>query len=150
MQLEGSGYANYSTAGVWMPGGGKTIQVETSSGAGTHGEYRITFADGQRAEFVPLQFHVHAPSEHTVDGEHYDMEMHLVHKYKRDDDTLELGAVLGIFFVADDTAGENAFLRSLEVSQLSGSSNGSSNTAREVSNVDLADFLDGLDFTHYY
>jgi hypothetical protein len=25
------------------------------------------------------QFHVHTISEHTVDGEHYDMEMHFVH-----------------------------------------------------------------------
>ena len=27
-----------------------------------------------------LQFHFHAPSEHTVNGNFYDMEMHLVHK----------------------------------------------------------------------
>ena len=26
------------------------------------------------------QFHFHSPSEHTVDGKHYPMEMHLVHK----------------------------------------------------------------------
>ena len=27
-----------------------------------------------------LQFHFHAPSEHTIDGDHSDMEMHLVHQ----------------------------------------------------------------------
>lgn len=27
-----------------------------------------------------LQFHFHAPSEHTVEGKSYDMEMHLVHR----------------------------------------------------------------------
>ena len=32
--------------------------------------------------FVLQQFHFHAPSEHTIDGEHSDMEMHLVHKSK--------------------------------------------------------------------
>lgn len=26
------------------------------------------------------QFHFHAPSEHTVDGKHFDMELHFVHK----------------------------------------------------------------------
>jgi carbonic anhydrase len=27
-----------------------------------------------------LQYHFHSPSEHTVDGKHFPMEMHLVHK----------------------------------------------------------------------
>ena len=31
-------------------------------------------------EFVLEQFHFHSPSEHTVDGKHFAMEMHLVHK----------------------------------------------------------------------
>ena len=34
--------------------------------------------DGQ--QFVLRQFHFHAPSEHTIDGKHAAMEMHLVHK----------------------------------------------------------------------
>jgi carbonic anhydrase len=38
-----------------------------------------------------LQFHFHIPSEHTIDGESYAMEMHLVHRNEAD----EL-AVLGI------------------------------------------------------
>ena len=39
-----------------------------------------------------LQFHFHAPSEHTLFGRRFDMEMHLVHK----DDWGNLG-VLGVF-----------------------------------------------------
>ena len=31
-------------------------------------------------EYRLAQFHFHSPSEHTVDGEHFPMEMHLVHK----------------------------------------------------------------------
>lgn len=31
-------------------------------------------------EFILQQFHFHSPSEHTVDGEHSPMEMHLVHQ----------------------------------------------------------------------
>ena len=30
--------------------------------------------------YVPLQFHYHAPSEHTIDGYSYDLELHIVHK----------------------------------------------------------------------
>jgi len=43
--------------------------------------------------FKLLQFHFHAPSEHTVDGEHYPLEVHLVHA--ADDGQL---AVVGVFF----------------------------------------------------
>ncbi len=31
-------------------------------------------------EFELLQYHFHSPSEHTVGGKHYPMEMHMVHK----------------------------------------------------------------------
>ncbi len=33
--------------------------------------------------FSLLQFHFHAPSEHTVDGKSFDMEMHLVHRNEK-------------------------------------------------------------------
>eukprot|EP00960_Hanusia_phi_P015906 468914-Hanusia_phi.AAC.5 len=31
-------------------------------------------------ELILEQFHMHTPSEHTVDGKHYDLEIHFVHK----------------------------------------------------------------------
>lgn len=41
----------------------------------------ITFwnQDNKSEEYKVLQFHFHAPSEHTFDGAHYDLEMHIVH-----------------------------------------------------------------------
>jgi carbonic anhydrase len=45
--------------------------------------------DGKR--YALQQFHFHSPSEHTVNGKHSDMEMHLVHK--SDDGTI---AVIGV------------------------------------------------------
>ena len=38
---------------------------------------------------VPLnQFHFHTPSEHTINGVHYPLEMHMVHKLYTSDGTL--------------------------------------------------------------
>jgi carbonic anhydrase len=51
--------------------------------------------------FAPLQFHMHAPSEHTFNGKHYDLELHIVHK---NTDATEL-SVIGVFF--DRVAGGN-------------------------------------------
>jgi carbonic anhydrase len=48
---------------------GHTIQVNYSEGA------TLTIGD---SSFELIQFHFHAPSEHTVHGKHYPMEMHYV------------------------------------------------------------------------
>jgi carbonic anhydrase len=61
---------------------GHTIQVNSKTGE------KLT-VDGK--VYALLQFHFHAPSEHTVDGEHYPMEMHFVHQ--AEDGAL---AVLGV------------------------------------------------------
>lgn len=61
---------------------GHTVQVNVPEG----GTLEL---DGKVYEFV--QFHFHAPSEHTVEGEHWPMEWHFVHE--ADDGSL---AVLGV------------------------------------------------------
>jgi carbonic anhydrase len=79
----------------------------------TAGQLDLKFNDSTSSSFTPLQFHFHAPSEHTVDGKQYDLEVHFVHKYK-DSDPAEFGAVVGVFF--DRTAGgneDNAFLTAI-------------------------------------
>ncbi len=50
---------------------GHTIQINTKSAE------RMTVGD---VTYALVQFHFHAPSEHTVDGEHFPMEMHFVHQ----------------------------------------------------------------------
>lgn len=67
----------------------------------TEGQMALTFADGSIAQFVPLQFHIHAPSEHTFDGALRDLELHFVHLYEGG----ALGAVIGVSF--DRVAGGN-------------------------------------------
>ena len=55
--------------------------------------------------YTPLQFHFHYPSEHSVDGELMDAEMHIVHQNVEGN-----LAVLGVFF---DLGDENEFLTSV-------------------------------------
>ncbi len=45
-------------------------------------------------EYQLLQFHYHALSEHTLDGKHFPLEVHFVHKHSDTD-----FAVLGVLFV---------------------------------------------------
>jgi len=59
------------------------------------GELKIkNDALGINQTFKPAQLHFHAPSEHTVNGKHYDLEMHIVHLTASG----APGAVIGVFF----------------------------------------------------
>lgn len=72
---------------------GHTIQVQ-----GTEDSY-IT-VEGTRYQF--RQFHFHHPSEHTIDGKTYPMEMHLVHQEEGSSNLV----VLGIFLEESETSNE--------------------------------------------
>jgi carbonic anhydrase len=80
---------DYKAAQLDIVNNGHTIQINRPAGSA------IT-VDGERFEL--LQFHFHTPSENSVGGKPYDMEMHLVHKSAKG----EL-AVVGVFL----KAGEN-------------------------------------------
>lgn len=75
---------NYKDVTPEIVNNGHTIQVNYSNGSGIK-------VKGQ--DFGLAQFHFHTPSENTVEGKPYPMEMHLVHK----NDSGEL-AVVGVFF----------------------------------------------------
>lgn len=73
----------------WKKGGhmennGHTILVNPTPGG--------TLRRGEKA-YELMQYHFHAPSEHLVEGQHFPMEVHFVHK---DPETGALG-VLGVF-----------------------------------------------------
>ena len=74
----------YGPTRINVVNNGHTIQVNYDEGSS------ITL-DGKTYRL--LQFHFHAPSEHTINGESFDMEVHLVHK----SDEGEL-AVIGVMF----------------------------------------------------
>ena len=72
---------------------GHTVQINYAPGSS------LT-ARGRAYEIV--QFHFHTPSEHTISGRHFPMELHIVHQ-----NTAKELAVLGVFL---DTGAENAAL----------------------------------------
>ena len=98
--------------------------------------------NGDELTFMPVQFHFHAPSEHSVDGTLYDLEVHFVH-VQPDGASLPY-AVIGVFF--DRTVGgnsENAFLKSMFEAI-------SSKDDSDASKVAAVEFLDSLDYSDYW
>ena len=53
--------------------------------------------------FRALQTHIHAPSEHTFNGQHFDLETHVVF-YNDQDQSL---AVVALFFDIDEAGDQN-------------------------------------------
>ena len=98
-----------------------TIQMSSLDSESVKVDYRveaeldITFADGSQSFYEPVYFNFHTPSEHTVGGKNYDLEVHFVHKIAGSDangQSILLGAIVGVFFdTSDDTP--NAFIDSL-------------------------------------
>ena len=138
-QINGYGYKNYDKRTIKK---GRTSVVVDLGENGTLPEYQINFHDGSKTVYQPLQFHFHAPSEHTVNGQNLDLELHIVH-YKKDT-AVELGAVIGVFFdVEQGGATPNPFIEQLVVDK-------ATTTGYILGNVDLASFLGTIDFTKYW
>jgi len=63
----------YKPTAATVVDNGHTLQVDLAAGS-------FIVVDGTRYDLV--QFHVHTPSEHTIAGDPFPMEVHLVHKNK--------------------------------------------------------------------
>ncbi|GBF87219.1 carbonic anhydrase [Aphanothece sacrum FPU3] len=74
---------SYQNIPLRLINNGHTIQVNSNPG-----NYLIL----DQTKFELLQFHFHHPSEHTITGEKYPMEIHFVHKNEQG-----LLAVVGVF-----------------------------------------------------
>ena len=70
---------------------GHTIEIETE------GENVLTI---KGVAYQLVQFHFHGPSEHTINGEGHDMELHLVHS-----NAAGANAVLAVFLDRGETSG---------------------------------------------
>ncbi len=76
----------YLSSSLEIVNNGHTIQVNYVPGS-------MLISDGR--QYALLQFHFHRSSEHTVDGQPADMEVHLVHR-----DAAGNIAVVGVFLTA--------------------------------------------------
>mmetsp|Transcript_17928 Transcript_17928/g.24082 ORF Transcript_17928/g.24082 Transcript_17928/m.24082 type:complete len:85 (-) Transcript_17928:492-746(-) len=50
------------------------------------GELILNLYDGKKQLFKPMDFRLHAPSEHTLNGQHFDAELQILHHYKGTDE----------------------------------------------------------------
>jgi carbonic anhydrase len=80
-----------------------------------HSEIELTKDDGEVSKWKSVQFHFHAPCEHTVDSKQHDVELHVVHKHETDHHRL---CVIGIMFEMDKEAPKNEFITSLQLENL--------------------------------
>ncbi len=79
----------YGTNKVDVINNGHTVQFNIEPG---------NFVELNGKKYELLQFHFHALSEHTVDGKHFPLEAHFVHKNNDTD-----YAVLGVFFTEGES-----------------------------------------------
>lgn len=79
---------DYQPATPSIVNNGHTVQVNFPAGS--------TLRVGND-EYQLLQFHFHTPSEHTVNGQHSAMELHLVHRH-----TSSALAVVGVFLIVGE------------------------------------------------
>ncbi len=79
---------NYSPVPLAIYNNGHTVQIQYN------GEEPSTImVDGEA--YVLVQIHFHAASEHTIDGQHAPMEMHLVHAHpSRENDLAVIGVMI--------------------------------------------------------
>jgi carbonic anhydrase len=64
-----------------------------------HADAPGSFLHVGQEKFSLEQFHLHSPSEHTIDGKQFDLEIHFVHKSKQGE-----VVVVGVLAQADDKA----------------------------------------------
>ncbi len=90
---------NYGETALNIRNNGHTVQVDVDAGSS------ITY---QGITYNLLQFHFHHPSEHTVNGQAADMEIHFVHQNPHSGNL----AVVGVLLVggADENAAYEAVL----------------------------------------
>lgn len=110
----------------------------------TVGSYlKLTDESNKIKEFVPLQLHFHAPSEHTFNGKHYDLELHIVNA---NTDASQL-SVIGIMFDVEDGGSQpNWFIDAV----LQNGTNLNAPSKFNASTLDVKRFVDSIEQKNMY
>lgn len=112
---------DHTLTGLKVNDTGNTLQVD-----GSFSKLRATDVHGDVYEFEAIQFHFHAPAEHTINGKHYDLELHIVHQMTpesaKNAKTKRNLAVVAVFFELDKekSATPNAFIDALKLQNVGG------------------------------
>ena len=89
---------------------GHTMQVRFDDGS-----LVVWDNQGDSKAYYLTQYHVHAPSEHTIDGKNYEVEVHMVHKSYSDNSL----AIVGIFFDSEKGGSQQSdFISALRADRL--------------------------------
>eukprot|EP00735_Rhodelphis_limneticus_P013643 TRINITY_DN7593_c1_g1::TRINITY_DN7593_c1_g1_i1::g.1976::m.1976 TRINITY_DN7593_c1_g1::TRINITY_DN7593_c1_g1_i1::g.1976 ORF type:complete len:380 (-),score=123.24,sp/Q84UV8/NEC3_NICLS/34.65/5e-24,Carb_anhydrase/PF00194.16/1.9e-10,Carb_anhydrase/PF00194.16/4.6e-09,EGF_3/PF12947.2/7.5e-06,EGF_3/PF12947.2/2.1e-07,EGF_CA/PF07645.10/0.0085,EGF_CA/PF07645.10/2.1e-08,cEGF/PF12662.2/0.00067,cEGF/PF12662.2/49,EGF/PF00008.22/0.019,EGF/PF00008.22/2.9e+02,EGF/PF00008.22/2e+03,EGF_2/PF07974.8/0.13,EGF_2/PF07974 len=93
---------------------GHTLQYNSDSHEYAKFSHDLEDVPESEELYVLKQFHFHGPSEHTIDGEHADLEVHFVHQ--RTDGYF---IVIGVMYYASTDVEEDPFLADLQDVSLS-------------------------------
>ena len=97
----------------------RPVQVQTGFGwlgtAVLEGELHVTMPNGDPVVFVPYIINFSSPSQHTINGNYYDVEMYILHVNKK---TKQLGAVVSVLF-DKKKGGASDFLDTLNIERAS-------------------------------
>ena len=152
MELIGFNYYDFKVNSSYKPDDPTYTTAFDNATLANLAELEITFADGSRSYFTPAQFHFHAPSEHSVHGKLFDLEIHFVHLVKGSNTAGTTaapqdafpGGVIGIFFDRNQGGNyENSFLESLNNAIVTKDS-------AKPTTVDVREFLHGVDMSSYW
>lgn len=82
--------------------------LQNATAAGSFSKLKISDVNGTTSEFSSVNFHIHVVSEHTINGQAGDVELHIVHSQATDSHSSggESGklAVVGILFKESTTS----------------------------------------------
>ena len=143
IELSGYDYFDFDGSSSTILADNKGKKMVFPTPANEEASLELLLSTGEKETFTPAQFHFHAPSEHTVDGSHHDLEVHFVHLGATD----ATFAVVGVFFdVTDGGSEENSFIKSVMEALTTGEEekedDRKSNTVKE--------FFDTVDFSEFW
>ncbi|KAK7262284.1 hypothetical protein RJT34_29850 [Clitoria ternatea] len=124
---------NYQPSNATLRNRGHDIQLEWLEGT--------SYLQVNGTQYVLKQFHWHSPSEHTIHGRRFDLELHMVHETPSGET-----AVIGILY----KAGKPDPLLSLLTNELEGVSDRMAGAETAVGAMDPRMVKIGTSTTHYY